>query len=158
MIEYAIVDPEGREADECLRLYYQELARRFVETLDPEAQPAPKRAEFSAPAGAFLIARRHGKAVGCGALKTLEPGVALITRMWVRPKARRMGVGTGVLAALEVRAVQLGFDRVRLDTNRVLLEAQALYRKEGYQEVPRFTHHPHAHLWFEKRLKPPREQ
>ena len=43
---------------------------------------------------------------------------------------------------------------VRLDTNRSLTEAQALYRSAGYVEVPRFNDEPYAHHWFEKRLAP----
>jgi hypothetical protein len=41
---------------------------------------------------------------------------------------------------------------VRLETNRSLTEAIALYRSSGYVEVPAFNDEPHAHLWFEKRL------
>lgn len=150
--EFATVDPEGPEAAWCLERYYEELAARFVEAFDPASQPAPKRRDFSAPAGAFVVARRLEEIVGCGALKTLSPGVALVTRMWVRPRARRGGLGAAILETLEARARELGIPSVRLDTNQVLSEAQALYRKHGYREVPRFTHHPHAHFWFEKKL------
>jgi hypothetical protein len=41
---------------------------------------------------------------------------------------------------------------VRLETNRSLVEAIALFRASGYVEVPAFNDEPHAHLWFEKRL------
>jgi hypothetical protein len=42
---------------------------------------------------------------------------------------------------------------VRLETNRVLAEAQALDHQEGYQEVAPFNTEPYAHHWFEKRLE-----
>ena len=41
---------------------------------------------------------------------------------------------------------------LRLETNRMLTEAQALYRQQGYVEVPAFNAEPYAHHWFEKRL------
>ncbi|HEX6312549.1 MAG TPA: MarR family transcriptional regulator, partial [Acidimicrobiia bacterium] len=40
----------------------------------------------------------------------------------------------------------------RLETNRNLTEAIALYRSAGYVEVDAFNDEPYAHHWFEKRL------
>ena len=45
-----------------------------------------------------------------------------------------------------------GAPAARLETNRVLVEAIALYRSAGYCEVPAFNDEPFAHHWFEKRL------
>lgn len=45
-----------------------------------------------------------------------------------------------------------GFKVLRLDTNRSLTEAQALYRKNGYRAVPPFNDAPYPEFWFEKRL------
>jgi ribosomal protein S18 acetylase RimI-like enzyme len=56
------------------------------------------------------------------------------------------------LEALEAHALRSGFTRVRLDTNRVLTQAQALYRKAGYREIACYNDNPYAHLWFEKDL------
>ena len=41
---------------------------------------------------------------------------------------------------------------IRLETNRTLREAIALYRSAGYAEIERFSPEPYAHHWFEKRL------
>jgi hypothetical protein len=41
---------------------------------------------------------------------------------------------------------------VRLETNRSLVEAVALYRASGYEEVPAFNDERYAHHWFAKRL------
>ena len=49
----------------------------------------------------------------------------------------------------------MGLTTLRLDTNRALKEAHALYRKEGYREVDRFNDNPYADHWFEKRLNAP---
>ena len=47
-------------------------------------------------------------------------------------------------------ARELGVRTLRLETNRTLKEAQALYRKCGYREVEPFNDEPYAHRWFEK--------
>jgi len=41
---------------------------------------------------------------------------------------------------------------LRLETNKALTEAQALYRSSGYHEVRPFNDEPYAHHWFEKAL------
>jgi ribosomal protein S18 acetylase RimI-like enzyme len=41
---------------------------------------------------------------------------------------------------------------VRLETNRALTEAIALYRRAGYREVAAFNDEPHGDHWFEKEL------
>jgi hypothetical protein len=41
---------------------------------------------------------------------------------------------------------------LRLETNRALAEAIALYRAAGYREVAAFNDEPYAHHWFEKSL------
>jgi hypothetical protein len=44
----------------------------------------------------------------------------------------------------------VGVRTLRLETNRTLEEAQALYRSCGYVEVAPFNDEPYAHHWFEK--------
>lgn len=44
---------------------------------------------------------------------------------------------------------------VRLETNKMLVEAIALYRSAGYTEVPALNDEVYAHHWFEKRLDHP---
>jgi GNAT superfamily N-acetyltransferase len=63
-----------------------------------------------------------------------------------------MGVARRMLRALEAAAREAGVKTLRLDTNRALTEAHALYRSEGYLEIARFNDNSYAHHWFEKRL------
>ena len=58
----------------------------------------------------------------------------------------------GCCERLEGSAREVGLTTLRLDTNKALTEAHALYRKEGYRDVGRFNDNPYAHHWFEKRL------
>jgi ribosomal protein S18 acetylase RimI-like enzyme len=76
----------------------------------------------------------------------------------VAPAARGLGLGRRLLGALESRAAAAGSRTVRLDTNRTLTEAIALYRSVGYREVTPFNDQPYADHWFERRLEPPPEE
>ncbi len=72
--------------------------------------------------------------------------------MWVSPSARGLGIGRRMLLQLEDLARQRNFDVVRLDTNRVLVEAKSLYENTGYREIPRYNDNQYANHWYEKKL------
>ena len=72
--------------------------------------------------------------------------------MWVAPSTRGLGVGRRMLGALEAWAADQGAPAVRLETNRSLTEAIAMYRSSGYVEVDAFNDEPYGDHWFEKRL------
>jgi DNA-binding MarR family transcriptional regulator/ribosomal protein S18 acetylase RimI-like enzyme len=150
----AVEAPGSPDARACVAAYIRELAGRFQAGFDPgNGNPTPDDAALTPPAGCFLVARLDGQPVGCGALRRLSPGVGEIKRMWVAPQARGLGLSRRLLAALEEQARGLGFERVRLDTNRALTEAQALYRSAGYRAIERFNDNPYADFWFEKVLE-----
>jgi len=150
-----VVDPDHPDAEHCLRSYFTELAERFETGFDPARSLLPDAGELKPPHGVFVVARLHGRPVGCAGLK-LPPGApAEIKRMWVAPDARGLGLGRRFLAELEERAARLGCDVLRLDTNKTLSAAIGLYHSAGYQEVPAFNEEPYAHHWFEKRIAPP---
>jgi ribosomal protein S18 acetylase RimI-like enzyme len=65
---------------------------------------------------------------------------------------RGMGLGGRLLREVEASAERLGAASVRLDTNRALTEAIAMYRAHGYVEIPDYNGEPYADFWFEKRL------
>ncbi|WP_169064358.1 GNAT family N-acetyltransferase [Geodermatophilus dictyosporus] len=64
------------------------------------------------------------------------------------------GLGRRLLAAVEDQALAHGVRTLRLETNRALTEAIALYRSTGYREVPAFNDETFADHWFEKQLSP----
>jgi DNA-binding MarR family transcriptional regulator len=147
------VRAEGAEAQGCLEQYFRELATRFDAGFDPARSISASADDLTPPAGVFVIARLGGEPIGCGALKVKERQVGEIKRMWVRSDARGLGIGRRVLETLEGFALHFGVTTLRLETNRTLAEAQALYRNAGYGEVAPFNAEPYAHHWFEKALR-----
>lgn len=144
-------DPAGSMAQECLSQYYRELARRFENGFDPASSASISPKELKPPRGEFVLATLHGKAVGCGAIR-FHLDFAEVKRMWVSPSARGLGIGRRMLLQLEDLARQRNFDVVRLDTNRVLVEAKSLYENTGYREIPRYNDNQYANHWYEKKL------
>ena len=146
--------PDSPLAAALLDRYFDELAARFPAgpgQFDAGRIAAPVD-EWTPPHGVFMVARRDGHAVGCGAVRTLDTDHAEIKRMWVDPAVRGLGIGRSLLSALELAAAQLGRHAVRLDTAAYLTEALPLYRSAGYVDIPAYNDNPYAAHWLEKHL------
>ena len=152
MVEIQPVDPEHPDARQCLRSYFAELERRSGAPFDPLIGSTAEPHELRPPAGEIVVAYLRAEPVACGALKHFPDAVTDVKRMWVADAARGLGLGRRLLADLEARAARAGAGTVRLETNRTLHEAIALYRSVGYREVPPFNDEPFADHWFQKRL------
>src|SRR5262245_46541035 len=106
---------------ELARLYPEPGANHF--RLDP--------GEVTDGRGAFLVVYLDGAAVGCGALRVLDPETAELKRMYVTPSARGRGLGRRLVAALEAEAREIGIRRLVLETGIRQAAALALYRATG---------------------------
>jgi DNA-binding MarR family transcriptional regulator len=152
LVEVRIEDPRSADARWCLGSYFATLHERFDAGFDLAASIRADAEDLTPPHGALLLARLHGRPIGCGAVKLHGGGAAEVKRMWVAPEARGLGVGRRLLTELERAASTRGATAARLETNRSLGEALSLYRSAGYVEVPAFNEERYAHHWFEKRL------
>jgi GNAT superfamily N-acetyltransferase len=154
MVEVRPIDPAHVDAQHCLHEYFTELHERFDTGFDPAISIPADAGELRPPAGLLLVARLRSTPIGCGALKLHGDAPAEIKRMWVDRTARGLGVGRRLLGELETNASVHGARMVRLETNRSLVEAIAMYRSAGYAEVPAFNDEPYADHWFEKAVDP----
>src|SRR5262245_19441400 len=123
--------PESEEAQNLIRQLDKDLLRRYpglkaVHGLHPQ--------DVVDPNFTFVIARVDGSAVGCGALRGLEPGIGEVKRMFVVPEFRGRGIARQILEALESRARDLGYASVWLETGIGQPEAIGLYKSAGYHD------------------------
>lgn len=145
-----LADVNDMRAQSALRSYFAELAERFDSGFDPGEHA--EGSQFVPPKGLFVMATLYRSPVGCGALQFHE-NYAEIKRMWVDQKYRGTGTGSRILERLEMEARRGGQIIIRLDTNASLQEAQALYARTGYHEIPRYNDNPYAQRWYEKHLR-----
>lgn len=125
--------------------FASEDAQRLIAALDaglaqlypPEQRFGPnlKPGHLEEGRGTFLVARQGERAVGCGAIRLLDPRTAEIKRMYVEPARRGTGVGRALLDALEAAARECGVTRLVLETGIHQAAAIALYRAAGFTEI-----------------------
>ena len=102
---------------------------------------------YGPPGGELLLAKRGDHVLGCIALKPLEPPrVAEIKRLFVRPQARRIGVGKALVAAMVAAAERLGYREIKLDTLSEMEGAIALYKSHGFASIAPYGSHPYPGL------------
>jgi GNAT superfamily N-acetyltransferase len=145
--------PTG-EASRALFDEYMALVReRLGDAFNPSEDIFATEAAFDGPGTAWLVLYEDGVPVACGGVRPLGAGVAEIKRMFVTAAARGRGHGRALLAELERRAREAGYDRVRLYTTEVLHEARALYADAGYHRIEMPNVDDRAEdIWLEKRL------
>jgi ribosomal protein S18 acetylase RimI-like enzyme len=149
---FSVVDAESPGALGALTAYFQELSERFPEGFDATAALEDAADAYNLPRGVFVVAGDVNRPIACGAVAFLDNERAEIKRMWVSPACRGRGLASSLLSFLERFIMESGRTTALLDTNRVLIEAVALYQRRGYEPVERYNDNPYAHHWFSKAL------
>ena len=122
---------------------------------DFEAELAAMPGKYAPPHGALLLARGADVPhVGCVGLRPLDaaPGCCEMKRLYIAPAGRRMGVGRKLVDAAVATARQIGYTEMRLDTLPTMIEAQALYRRCGFEPIPPYYATPVAGTIFMRRI------
>lgn len=148
---------EEPEAAALLVSYYDELISRYWgRPCLPGEVEAAMRDEPNDDLVVFLVANMNDRPAGCVGVRMLNPDLAELSRMYIRPEFRRSGGGRRLLDEADQAAEELGARAIRLDTRDDLVEARAMYAQCGYREIPAYNDSRYAGHWFEKPLGVPR--
>jgi GNAT superfamily N-acetyltransferase len=85
-------------------------------------------------------------------VRSLGDEVGELKRLYVDPRARGSGAGMALMSAMEDAARRAGHRVARLDTDPSLEEAQELFERRGYRQIPPYNDNPNAGAWWEKDL------
>ena len=147
-LRFAVMPTSHPDARRMLAAFFAEIRTHLGFDLSRQASLE----DMDPPGGRFVVAYEEDRPVASGGIRTWEPGVCEIKRMFVAPGVRRHGYGRAVLEALERTAREAGFRRVVLDTLGSHTEAMTLYDGSGYKRIPAYNENPYASAWFAKDL------
>jgi GNAT superfamily N-acetyltransferase len=122
-----------------------------IEDFEKEVVSLP--GAYAPRAGRLLLAIQEGpgslgEAMGCAALRRLEPSACEMKRLYVRPAFRGQGAGQELVKELIAEARSIGYRRMLLDTLPFMKEAHKLYRTLGFREIPSYQKNPLAGALF----------
>jgi GNAT superfamily N-acetyltransferase len=145
MIAQVIVADEIQHAPQIRELFWEYLQwananvnREFqvsfdiVTMLEGDMQDLSK---FMSPHGRLLLGYSGTNLAGIACLKKLTPSVGEIKRMYVRPGHRQQGLGHALIHRILQESRQAGYQFIRLDSARFMMEAHQLYRSIGFKEI-----------------------
>lgn len=137
-----------------VRALIGELDEYLIDLYDPADNHLLDIESLRAPDVSFFVARVDGRALGCGAVRVIEPGIGEVKRMYVAPRSRGHGLGRRILVALEARGRELGLRELKLETGDRQPEALAMFRAFGFQSCGPFGGYPQGvtSLFFVKAI------
>ena len=99
-----------------------------------------------------LFVRDAANAIRAGLIGHVYGGWLFINLLWVHADLRRGGIGGGLIAEAERRALAFGCHSAWLDT--FSFQAPLFYTKLGYAEFARLDYPPdHQRIFFRKALR-----
>jgi putative acetyltransferase len=137
-LSLVVSDPYCPEAVALFQALWDEIEPLYIENAGPCQLLS---ADVAGPGAVLILAWQNGQAVGSGAIRPLEPGIADIAevkRVYVAPHARGQGIARRILVELEAQARRLGYVRVHLETGTLQPDAVRLYEQAGYERIPGF--------------------
>lgn len=116
---------------------YEALVAQIVAAYAADRDPARE---------AGWVAELDGERVGCVlCVAGDEPGTAKLRILLVTPAARGHGVGTRLVEECLAFARRVGYARMVLWTNDVLVSARRIYQAAGFTLVGEERHHSFGH-------------
>lgn len=117
------------------------IAARFIADFNPQFEACwiAERVHEDGrlePVGSVFVVQARDEASGA-----IEPQVAQLRLLIVEPSARGCGLGGSLVAQCEGFARAVGYRRMRLWTQSILLSARAIYASQGYRLVGTEAHH-----------------
>jgi len=118
--------------DETFEALVAEIAAKFIRNLDPKRERC-------------WIAEREGGIVGSVFLVRKSEKVAQLRLMYVEPDVRGLGIGSRLSEECIRFGRQVGYRKIVLWTNSVLVAARHIYQKAGFRLVHSEPHHSFGH-------------
>lgn len=109
-----------------------------------EEELATLPGKYGPPAGRLLLALDGESLVGSVAVRHVGPGpeICEMKRLYIRPAGRGTGLGRRLAEAIISEARQIGYLRMRLDTDPGMVAARHIYHSLGFRSIDNYNRDP----------------
>lgn len=107
-----------------------------------ERELAELPGDYSPPRGILLVARMNGEIGGCVAAHEWSAEACEMKRLFVRDSLRGSGAGRALVNQVIEWAKATGYRELLLDTLPVMEQAQKMYARFGFEDVPPYRANP----------------
>ena len=145
MTELHIIEAQTADDIAAVRRLFLEYLR-FVERYlgqDLSFQGTEKEfADFPQTYDALFLAQLNGAPVAACGLKPFKPGICELKRLYCKPAARGHGAGLKLSQATLIKARDIGYEKIYLDTDHGLIHANAIYETLGFKDIEKYYDNP----------------
>lgn len=106
----------------------------------------------------YFVVEKSGEIYGGAGIKQLDNfdgNICELQKMYFKPEARGIGLGSKMMDICLQKAAEFGFEKCYLETLPYMEEARKLYRKAGFKDLDApmgDTGHYSCNLWMLKNL------
>ena len=127
----------------------RELLQEYADSLDVDLEfqnfhqeLANLPGDYTPPKGRLLLALDDNYPAGCVALREIGESICEIKRLYVKPQYRGIKLGRRLVEKIIEEAVEIGYERMRLDTLPTMTRAQQMYKELGFEEREPYRYSP----------------
>ncbi|WP_274373875.1 MULTISPECIES: GNAT family N-acetyltransferase [Synergistales] len=108
--------------------------------------------KYIKPNRAFLVAKVDNMAIGCVGLRKIDNDTCEMKRLYVSNEYKGKGIGKALVEKIIMKAKNMNYIKIRLDTLPKMKTAQELYKNFGFYEIEQYTENPIIGTKFMEKL------
>lgn len=140
-MEFVRTDGKNEDFIENCRLLDEDLDRRVGKQIKRDKYQKYNQLDEIQEA---IVVYEGNKAVGGGAIRRYDAETIELKRVFVHNEYQGQGIGSRLVQILIDWAIELGYQRMILETGELLAESCAVYQKLGFQVIPNYG--PYANM------------
>lgn len=138
--EFSVAKKLFREYSKCIKidLSFQNFENELEEI----------KKQYREPEGGIILIKYNLEFIGCAGIRKFKDNIAELKRMYIKPGYRGVGLGKKLLEIALLRAKELDYSKIYLDTLSSMKSAVKIYKTAGFKEIRPYRFNPSEDVLF----------